>query len=162
MYVCDNKLLTEHLAQLMESGDDKFGLVIMDGSGTLFGTQAGNQREVLQKFSVEWPKKHGRGGLSALRFARLRLEKRHNYVRKVGEIANQFFIPSGDVNSISLGKNKMGLLTAGLKEIYKGSLEAGSDIFETNLFNRTFFHWGDHGIVSFGDVVGRRSSTSSC
>ena len=28
------------------------------------------------------PEKHGRGGQSALRFARLRLEKRHNYVRK--------------------------------------------------------------------------------
>jgi peptide subunit release factor 1 (eRF1) len=32
---------------------------------------------------VDLPKKHGRGGQSALRFARLRLEKRHNYVRKV-------------------------------------------------------------------------------
>ena len=33
--------------------------------------------------SVDLPKKHGRGGQSALRFARLRMEKRHNYVRKV-------------------------------------------------------------------------------
>lgn len=39
---------------------------------------------MLGKFSVELPKKHGRGGQSALRFARLRMEKRHNYVRKVG------------------------------------------------------------------------------
>ncbi len=31
----------------------------------------------------------GRGGQSALRFARLRLEKRHNYVRKVAELATQ-------------------------------------------------------------------------
>jgi eRF1 domain 2 len=41
--------------------------------------------QVLGKFSVELPKKHGRGGQSALRFARLRMEKRHNYVRKVGD-----------------------------------------------------------------------------
>lgn len=40
-------------------------------------------RDVLHRFSVDLPKKHGRGGQSALRFARLRLEKRHNYVRKV-------------------------------------------------------------------------------
>jgi peptide chain release factor subunit 1 len=33
--------------------------------------------------TVQLPKKHGRGGQSALRFARLRLEKRHNYVTKV-------------------------------------------------------------------------------
>ena len=56
----------------------------MDGNGSLFGTLSGNTREVLHKFTVELPKKHGRGGQSALRFARLRLEKRHNYVRKVG------------------------------------------------------------------------------
>ena len=54
----------------------------MDGNGSLFGTLSGNTREVLHKFTVELPKKHGRGGQSALRFARLRLEKRHNYVRK--------------------------------------------------------------------------------
>lgn len=57
----------------------------MDGNGTLFGTVAGNTREVLHKFTVDLPKKHGRGGQSALRFARLRMEKRHNYVRKVSE-----------------------------------------------------------------------------
>ena len=39
--------------------------------------------QVLHKFQVDLPKKHGRGGQSALRFARLRMEKRHNYVRKV-------------------------------------------------------------------------------
>ena len=55
----------------------------MDGNGTLFGTLSGNTREVLHKFTVDLPKKHGRGGQSALRFARLRMEKRHNYVRKV-------------------------------------------------------------------------------
>lgn len=55
----------------------------MDGNGSLFGTVSGNTREVLHKVSVDLPKKHGRGGQSALRFARLRLEKRHNYVRKV-------------------------------------------------------------------------------
>lgn len=43
----------------------------------------GNNREILHKFSVDLPKKHGRGGQSAVRFARLRMEKRHNYVRKV-------------------------------------------------------------------------------
>lgn len=55
----------------------------MDGNGSLFGALSGNSREVIHKFQVDLPKKHGRGGQSALRFARLRLEKRHNYVRKV-------------------------------------------------------------------------------
>jgi len=52
---------------------------------------------VLHKFSVDLPKKHGRGGQSALRFARLRLEKRHNYVRKVAETSTQMFITNDKV-----------------------------------------------------------------
>jgi peptide chain release factor subunit 1 len=59
------------------------------GNGSLFATLNGNHREILHKMSVELPKKHGRGGQSALRFARLRLEKRHNYVTKVAEMAAQ-------------------------------------------------------------------------
>lgn len=40
----------------------------------------------------------GRGGQSALRFARLRMEKRHNYVRKVAETAVQLFISNDRVS----------------------------------------------------------------
>jgi hypothetical protein len=61
----------------------RYGFIVMDGNGSLFGTLSGNTREILHKFTVDLPKKHGRGGQSALRFARLRMEKRHNYVRKV-------------------------------------------------------------------------------
>jgi len=60
----------------------RFGFIIMDGNGCLFATLSGSTRTIVHKFSVDLPKKHGRGGQSALRFARLRLEKRHNYLRK--------------------------------------------------------------------------------
>jgi peptide chain release factor subunit 1 len=36
LYLCDNKFHTEALNELLES-DDKFGFIIMDGNGTLFG-----------------------------------------------------------------------------------------------------------------------------
>jgi peptide chain release factor subunit 1 len=97
LYLCDNKFHTEALSELMES-DAKFGFIVMDGNGTLFGTLAGNTRDIVHKFQVDLPKKHGRGGQSALRFARLREEKRHNYVRKVAELAVQFFITNDKVN----------------------------------------------------------------
>src|ERR1700729_1131274 len=88
LYLCDNKFHTEALSELLES-DSRFGFIVMDGNGTLFGTLAGNTRDVIHKFTVDLPKKHGRGGQSALRFSRLRDEKRHNYVRKVAELAVQ-------------------------------------------------------------------------
>lgn len=123
LYLCDNKFHTEALQELLMS-DDKFGFIIMDGSSSLFGTLSGNTREVLHKFSVDLPKKHGRGGQSAVRFARLRLEKRHNYVRKVAELANQLFITNDKVNC-------SGLIFAGLAD-FKNEL-AQSDILDNRL-----------------------------
>ncbi|CAI4326555.1 CBM_collapsed_G0006080.mRNA.1.CDS.1 [Saccharomyces cerevisiae] len=68
LYLCDNKFHTEVLSELLQA-DDKFGFIVMDGQGTLFGSVSGNTRTVLHKFTVDLPKKHGRGGQSALRFA---------------------------------------------------------------------------------------------
>ena len=124
LYLCDNKFHTEALAELLES-DSRYGFIVMDGNGSLFGTLSGNTREVLHKFSVELPKKHGRGGQSALRFARLRLEKRHNYVRKVAETATQIFVPGGDRPNVA------GLVLAGSAE-FKNDLSV-SDLFDPRL-----------------------------
>ena len=99
----------------------------MDGNGALFGTLSGNTRDVIHKFSVDLPKKHGRGGQSALRFARLREEKRHNYVRKVAELAVQNFITADKVNVA-------GLILAGSAD-FKNDLNQ-SDMFDGRLQNK--------------------------
>jgi len=123
LYLCDNKFHTEALDELLED-DDKFGFIVMDGNGSLYGTLQGNNREVLHKFSVDLPKKHGRGGQSALRFARLRMEKRHNYVRKVAELAVQMYI-TADKPNVS------GLVLAGSAD-FKSELHT-SDMFDQRL-----------------------------
>merc|ERR1712200_242807 len=76
------------------------------------------------KFTVDLPKKHGRGGQSALRFARLRMEKRHNYVRKVAEVATQLFITNDKANVT-------GLVLAGSAD-FKTELSQ-SDMFDGRL-----------------------------
>jgi peptide chain release factor subunit 1 len=116
-------LQQQALDELLQD-DDKFGFIIMDGNGTLYGTLQGSHREIVHKFSVELPKKHGRGGQSALRFARLRLEKRHNYVRKVAEFATQFFITDNKCNCV-------GLVMAGSAD-FKSELMT-SDLFDPRL-----------------------------
>eukprot|EP01006_Ploeotia_vitrea_P039738 TRINITY_DN66371_c7_g1_i1.p1 TRINITY_DN66371_c7_g1~~TRINITY_DN66371_c7_g1_i1.p1 ORF type:complete len:447 (-),score=266.41 TRINITY_DN66371_c7_g1_i1:102-1442(-) len=123
LYLCDSRFHTEPLAELLQS-DEKFGFIVMDGNGTLYGTLSGSTRQVLHKFTVDLPKKHGRGGQSALRFARLRLEKRHNYVRKVAEMATQLFI-TNDKPNVS------GLVLAGSAE-FKQKLSQ-SDLFDGRL-----------------------------
>lgn len=120
LYLCDNKFHTEALNELLED-DDMFGFIIMDGNGCLYATLQGSNRQVLHKFTVDLPKKHGRGGQSALRFARLRMEKRHNYVRKVAEMAVNFFITENRCN------------VAGL--VLAGSADFKIELFQSDLFD---------------------------
>lgn len=124
LYLCDNKFHTEDLNELLID-DEAFGFIIMDGNGCLYGSVQGSGREILHKFSVDLPKKHGRGGQSALRFARLRLEKRHNYVRKVAEMATQMFITDGQ------RPNVQGIVLAGSAD-FKSELMR-SDLFDPRL-----------------------------
>ncbi len=123
LYLCDNKFHTEALSALL-ADDNKFGFIIMDGNGALFGTLCGNTKDILHKFTVDLPKKHGRGGQSALRFARLRNEKRHNYVRKVAETSVQLFITNDR-------PNVEGLILAGSAD-FKTELSK-SDMFDPRL-----------------------------
>jgi len=119
LYLCDSKFNVEPLKILLTT-EEKYGFIIMDGMGSLFGTLSGNSKEVLHTFSVDLPKKHGRGGQSAARFGRLRLEKRHNYIRKVSEFATGHFI-TNDMPNV------------------KGLVLAGSGDFKNQLLLADFF-----------------------
>jgi len=70
------------------------------------------------------PKKHRKGGQSSVRFARLRDEKRHNYLRKVAELTTFHFI-SNDVPNVA------GLVLAGSAN-FKTELST-SDMFDKRL-----------------------------
>lgn len=115
--------------QALLTDDSRFGFIIMDGNGALFGTLQGNAREVITKFTVDLPKKHGRGGQSALRFARLRMEKRHNFVRRTAETAVQCFIADDKVNV-------SGIILAGSAD-FKTELHQ-SDMFDPVNEKKTF------------------------
>lgn len=122
-YKCQNRFHTEPLQSFLQD-DEKFGFIIVDGNGVLYATLQGNAKEVLQRLPVMLPKKHGRGGQSAMRFARIREEKRHNYVRKVAELATQHFITDDK-------PNVQGLVIAGSASL-KMDLQ-NSDLFDKRL-----------------------------
>ena len=120
LYLCDNKFQTAPLRELLET-DDKFGFIIVDGNGSLYGTLQGNTREILHKFTVDLPKKHRRGGQSSVRFARLRVEARHNYLRKVAEFATALFITNDRANVTGL--------------VLAGSAEFKKDLYVSEMFD---------------------------
>ncbi len=126
VYLCDNCFHVEILTNLLKEMESSqtFGFIILDGNGCLFATVKGSQRTILHQFTVDLPKKHGRGGQSALRFARLRLEKRQNYLRKCTEYATQYFIDPVTHQCSANG----GLIIA-------GSAELKSEFLESKLFD---------------------------
>ena len=118
LYRCDNKFHVDDLLKLFED-DTKYGFIIADGKSALFATLQGNTPTVLQEFSEHLPKKHGRGGQSALRFARLRVEKRDAYIKKINEAITNLFISNSH-------PTVAGLILAGNTYLKKG-VEAGID-----------------------------------
>mmetsp|Transcript_30523 Transcript_30523/g.61521 ORF Transcript_30523/g.61521 Transcript_30523/m.61521 type:complete len:428 (+) Transcript_30523:6143-7426(+) len=114
LYLCDNKFHTDILSSFLEE-EEKIGFIIIDGKGVLLGILRGNRKEILFKSTVDLPKKHGRGGQSAVRFGRLRMEKRNNFLKKVAEVSLSYFI---------LDNQKIGV---------KGIILAGSAEFKKEL-----------------------------
>jgi peptide chain release factor subunit 1 len=91
MYRCDSQFHTDGFEKLFES-DTAYGFIIVDGNGYLLSILKGDEITHLEKYEANLPKKHNKGGQSALRFARLRMESRANYIRKVAEACNKHFI----------------------------------------------------------------------
>lgn len=139
-YECDNKFHTEYLDSLLHD-DNCYGFIIVDGNGCLYGTVSGNNKNIIHKFSVSLPGKTRRGGQSALRFDRIREEKKYIYLKKVGELSTQFFI-SKDLPNVK------GLVLAGAANFKNDLVE--SKIFDDRLKKIVL----DVVDVSYGDENG--------
>jgi peptide chain release factor subunit 1 len=121
MYDCNSKFNLDEIKKELLMNEPPFGFIVVDGCGALYATLQGNAKDIISKFTVELPKKHGRGGQSSVRFARLREEKRHNYLRKVCEVAANCFISDNKCNV-------QGLILA-------GSADFKNDLYGTNMFD---------------------------
>lgn len=110
-YRCDNRFHTELLLEQLVDGHARFGFIILDGSDASFYLLNGKNRETLFEWSkVNLPKKHGRGGQSQNRFARIREEKRELYVNRVAELTIDHFITENVCNV-------QGLILAGCADL---------------------------------------------
>jgi len=91
-YHCDANFLTEPLeGMLADSG--LYGLIVLDRREANVGWLRGKRVEPVKSASSLVPGKQRKGGQSAQRFARLRLEAIDNFYQEVGEMANDLFVP---------------------------------------------------------------------
>lgn len=97
LYLCDNKFHTQVLNDMLIN-DKKYGYIIIDGQGFLLVSICGSEKHILHKCKIYLPKKHNKGGQSAVRFERLRREAYDNYIRKVCEVCTSVFITNDKIN----------------------------------------------------------------
>eukprot|EP01098_Paradermamoeba_levis_P002519 TRINITY_DN1290_c0_g1_i1.p1 TRINITY_DN1290_c0_g1~~TRINITY_DN1290_c0_g1_i1.p1 ORF type:complete len:330 (-),score=103.28 TRINITY_DN1290_c0_g1_i1:45-1034(-) len=110
LYLCDDKFHTDIVREQLQD-KTKIGVVVLDGKGAWWFALCGNARERLFKLEVDLPAKHGRGGQSANRFARLREERRDWYLKKVMEICERVFIGSDHAVNVE------GIILAGCADL---------------------------------------------
>jgi len=91
-YHCDSAFLTEPLEHML-ADKGLFGLIVLDRREANVGWLKGKRVEPVKSASSLVPGKQRKGGQSAQRFARLRLEAIDNFYQEVAEMANDLFVP---------------------------------------------------------------------
>jgi len=86
LYRCDSKFHADTVAAMFEEQGKTYGFVVFDGSGTYIATVQGTKITKLASNQGHLPKKQSKGGQSAPRFQRLRLEARMHFRKKSEEL----------------------------------------------------------------------------
>ena len=103
LYRCDSRFHTEHLQELLRE-KECYGILLIDSSAATLATLQGRRLEIVRQITSGVPGKTRAGGQSARRFERLREMRLQEYFRRVGEHANETFLPI---------ENLKGLIIAG-------------------------------------------------
>ena len=102
-YHCDSAFLTEPL-ETMLADKGLYGLIVLDRREANVGWLRGKRVEPVKSATSLVPGKQRKGGQSAQRFARLRLEAIDNFYQEVAEMANELFVPERhDLDGVLVG-----------------------------------------------------------
>jgi peptide chain release factor subunit 1 len=102
-YHCDSAFLTEPLEEML-ADKGLFGLIVLDRREANVGWLRGKRVEPVKSATSLVPGKQRKGGQSAQRFARLRLEAIDNFYQEVAGMANDLFVPERhDLDGILVG-----------------------------------------------------------
>ena len=91
-YRTDKKFVTEILENLIEN-EDAIGVIIVERDQATIGLVKGTRVEVLDELEDYIPGKHMMGGQSQRRFDRIIEQMVDEFLKKVAERANEYFLP---------------------------------------------------------------------
>lgn len=92
LYRCDARFHTEHLQELLRE-KETYGILLVDASAATLATLQGRRMEIVRELTSGVPGKTRAGGQSARRYERLREMRLQEYFRRIGEHANETFLP---------------------------------------------------------------------
>jgi peptide chain release factor subunit 1 len=102
LYRCDARFHTEHLQEMLRE-KETYGILLIDASGATLATLQGRRLEIVRELTSGVPGKTRAGGQSARRYERLREMKLNEYFTRVGQHANETFLPIENFKGLILG-----------------------------------------------------------
>jgi peptide chain release factor subunit 1 len=92
LYRCDSRFHTEHLQEMLRE-KETYGILLIDSSEATIATLQGKRLDIVREMHSGVPGKTRAGGQSARRYERLREMRLQEYFTRVGEHANELFLP---------------------------------------------------------------------
>jgi peptide chain release factor subunit 1 len=101
LYRCDARFHTEYLQEMLRE-KETYGILLVDSSGATLATLQGRRLEIVREITSGVPGKTRAGGQSARRYERLRDMRLQEYFTRVGEHANETFLPIENLKGVIL------------------------------------------------------------
>jgi peptide chain release factor subunit 1 len=101
LYRCDSRFHTEHLQEMLRE-KETYGILLIDASGATVATLQGKHMEIVRQMTSGVAGKTRAGGQSARRYERLREMQLNEYFTRVGQHANDIFLPIDTLKGIIL------------------------------------------------------------
>jgi peptide chain release factor subunit 1 len=102
LYRCDSRFHTEHLQEMLRE-KETFGILLVDASEATIATLQGKRLEIIREMHSGVAGKTRAGGQSARRYERLRDMQLNEYFTRVGQHANDIFLPIDTLKGLIVG-----------------------------------------------------------
>jgi peptide chain release factor subunit 1 len=102
LYRCDSRFHTEHLLEMLRE-KETYGILLIDASDATIATLQGKRLEIVRQMHSGVAGKTRAGGQSARRYERLRDMQLNEYFTRVGQHANDIFLPIETLKGIIIG-----------------------------------------------------------
>lgn len=102
VYWCDQVFVLNPLKDLTKE-KEIYGLIVLDANEATVGLLSGKRTIVLKKLEGNVPGKTVKGGMSQMRYDRLREDALNEFLTKIGEVATKSFLEQENLKGILIG-----------------------------------------------------------